>query len=487
MLLGVLLLGCFIGSVDGTERQLSAAPPSASSCSGGMVYAEHCGPGFSATDSTTALQAAFDSGAHTVWVRNVSGLPWIIRPVFLRSNQTVRFGSNTLVLAKRGEFHAKNDALLNIGCPDDDHGHLCQHRIINVTLQGEPGTTLRMWRSDYSNSSLYTKAEWRHGLNIAGGSSGIHIEGLRIELTGGDGICIGDGQNPSVDVVVQNVTCDQNYRQGMSVVNVRGLVVSDSTFSRTVGTDPQSGVDIEPDLDSFYESNITFRRCNFLKNLGSAFKISAGRLLNFSYPFTLLVEECTFVGGSTGSAGITMSFSGVRGSVVFRNSIIGPTAGPGLLLEDHTVGSAVAVFDRMKLRGTNFGPFVKSMAGWPANCSAPICVHCGAPSCLETAPDDYSAITDRTPGGLVFTEIEIDPACDSTGKGSWHCLPEHGNGQEAFAVVSTAAAAQPRAPIASGTIIVHATDKTACSVDRDTPAAFRDVVVDCRLATADAI
>ena len=43
-----------------------------------------------------------------------------------------------------------------------------------------------------------------------------------------------------------------------SQVNVRGLVVTDSTFSRTVGTDPQSGVDIEPDLDYFYETNITF-------------------------------------------------------------------------------------------------------------------------------------------------------------------------------------------------------------------------------------
>ena len=33
---------------------------------------------------------------------------------------------------------------------------------------------------------------------------------------------------------------------------------------------------------------------------GSAFKISAGRLLNFSAPFTVLVEDCTFTGGSSG-------------------------------------------------------------------------------------------------------------------------------------------------------------------------------------------
>ena len=164
----------------------AAAPPPAHRCSGGVVYAEDCGPGFAAADSTAALQAALDSpAAHTVWVRNVSGLPWIITPVFLRSNQTVRFGARALVLAKRGEFHSKTASLLNLGCPDASHG-LC-HRAspTNVSLLGEPGATLRMWRSDYGNLSLYSKAEWRHGVNIAGGSKGVRVEGLTIELTGG--------------------------------------------------------------------------------------------------------------------------------------------------------------------------------------------------------------------------------------------------------------------------------------------------------------
>lgn len=63
------------------------------------------------------------------------------------------------------------------------------------------------------------------------------------------------------------------HRQGMSVVNARDLVVEDSIFSRTAGTDPQAGVDIEPSLDYFAETNITFRRCSFIQNKGSAFKI----------------------------------------------------------------------------------------------------------------------------------------------------------------------------------------------------------------------
>ena len=107
-----------------------------------------------------------------------------------------------------------------------------------------------------------------------------------------------------------------------------------------------------------------------------------------------------------------MSFSGAKGSVVFRGGVVGPTVGPGLVLEDHTAGSAVAIFDRVKLIGTNTGPYVRGMADWP-NCTAPICIRCldHHPHCLESAPSDYNKISDRTPGGLVFAELEVDPAC----------------------------------------------------------------------------
>lgn len=182
-----------------------------------------------------------------------------------------------------------------------------------------------------------------------------------------------------------------------------------------------------------------------------------------------------------------MSFSGAKGSVVFRGGVVGPTVGPGLLLEDHTAGSAVAIFDRVKLIGTNTGPYVTGMAGWPVNCTAPICIRCGSsPHCIETVPSDYNAISDRTPGGLVFAELVVDPACSGVGQGSHHCLPANGNGAEPFAVVSTARAAMSSlATVGTGSIIVHATTKHACSVDKDTAGAFRDVAVDCRLPTAD--
>ena len=60
----------------------------------------------------------------------------------------------------------------------------------------------------------------------------------------------------------------------------------------------------------------------------------------------------TFVGGSTGSTGITMDFAGAKGSAVFRGGVVGPTVGPGVLVGDHTAGAAVAIFDRVKVKLT---------------------------------------------------------------------------------------------------------------------------------------
>ena len=61
--------------------------------------------------------------------------------------------------------------------------------------------------------------------------------------SGGDGIII-TGCNRTH---IQNVQSWENNRQGLSIINARDLVVEDSEFSRTNGTSPAAGIDIEPD------------------------------------------------------------------------------------------------------------------------------------------------------------------------------------------------------------------------------------------------
>ena len=68
------------------------------------------------------------------------------------------------------------------------------------------------------------------------------ISDIRVESSGGDGIYI---QNAS-DVSVIRVDSNDHYRQGMSVIDVSGLTVLNSSFRNTNGTAPMAGIDIEP-------------------------------------------------------------------------------------------------------------------------------------------------------------------------------------------------------------------------------------------------
>jgi hypothetical protein len=52
--------------------------------------------------------------------------------------------------------------------------------------------------------------------------------------SGGDGIIITNCQR----VHISNVTCDGNYRQGLSIIGARHLLVENSRFDNTYGTPP---------------------------------------------------------------------------------------------------------------------------------------------------------------------------------------------------------------------------------------------------------
>ena len=64
---------------------------------------------------------------------------------------------------------------------------------------------------------------------------------LSIEQTGGDGIYV----DQCVRVHIRDVRADGNYRQGMSIIGAKHMLVERCNFSNTNGTAPSAGVDIE--------------------------------------------------------------------------------------------------------------------------------------------------------------------------------------------------------------------------------------------------
>ena len=221
---------CWAAVVPGKERNPEAV---AQVAAGHLAIANAAWWGFDGEDATSALQAAIDSKARTVIVPYM-GQPWIVRPIHLRSNLELIFEPGVLVLAKKGEFKERWDCLLTaIGLED-------------ITIRGY-GATLRMRKRDYRNPPYPEKEEWKHGLKIEG-SRRIHVEGLRIESSGGDGIYIGTGEGrSSEDIVIRDCVSHDNHRQGISVTDVKNLLVENCVFSGTEGTGPSAGIDYEPD------------------------------------------------------------------------------------------------------------------------------------------------------------------------------------------------------------------------------------------------
>src|SRR5215831_11909739 len=185
--------------------------------------------GFDPEDATQALQDAIRSGARRVVVPNV-GKDWVVRPIQLSGKQEIVLEPGVVIAAKRGEYRGGGDTVFSATSVDD------------LTIRGV-GATIRMNKEDYIVGGVlknmgwnrwfgqYDKAEWRSGLVIRGGHN-LRVEGLTIRDTGGDGIMIaGAGGQPwATDVHLKDITFDNNYRQGISVISVDGLVVEGCLF-----------------------------------------------------------------------------------------------------------------------------------------------------------------------------------------------------------------------------------------------------------------
>lgn len=199
--------------------------------------------GFSATDATAALQAAINTGQN-VYVPNM-GTDWNVTPITLtRDNQEIFFEPGTVVAAKRGAFMG------------DEFLFSASNRQ-NVTLNGY-GATFKMRKADYTQPP-YPQSEYRHAIAL-GGVENFEIRGLTIKDSGGDGIYVGSGiELYSENVTIRDVVLQNNYRQGISVIGVKGLLIENVAILDTRGTNPQAGIDFEPNYPQQPLENIVVR------------------------------------------------------------------------------------------------------------------------------------------------------------------------------------------------------------------------------------
>lgn len=263
--------------------------------------------GFDPADATGCLQRAIDSGAKKVIVNN-TGEPWIIKPVKLRSDLELVFAGNVVVKAFPGSYKSKSACMFSAVSVD------------NVTIRGEKGAVLEMRKKDYQKQPDYLHSEWRHCLSFRG-SHNIVIRDLTIKSSGGDGIYISNskGRGPCKNVLIENVVCDDNHRQGISIISAVDLLIKNSRFINTSGTAPQCGIDLEPNNDKDMLVNNVIENCEFYGNASSGATVFLPYLKT---PVSIIFRNCKMYNNRYGirtNARQSDKGENQQGSILFEN------------------------------------------------------------------------------------------------------------------------------------------------------------------------
>ncbi len=338
---GLALLGVSLLAAATHEAQAEAQTPGNAAnpqavqdvMTGKRTVANAAWWGFDPADATKCLQAAIDSGARTVVVPYV-GADWIVTPVRLRSQLDLVFEPGVLVLAKKDAFKGKGDSLFSAADAGD------------ITIRGY-GATLRMRKKDYQ-SAAHAKAEWRMVLRFTG-CRRVRVEGVRLESSGGDGIYIGTTAKLPycADVVIRDVVCHDNHRQGISVISAVNLLIENCVLSNTGGTSPQAGIDFEPNGAREKLVNCVMRNCIMEGNAGAGVLIYLKHLSQKGDPVSILVENCHIRSGrDVGLAVGAVQDTGPQGVIEFRNCTVENTRKGGLFVYDKSA-------DRARVRFVN--------------------------------------------------------------------------------------------------------------------------------------
>ena len=319
---------------------------------------------FNPTDVTSVIQNAFNSTNDTIVVKNV-GQPWVVRPLFARSNKVIIFEPGVILFAKQGEFQDLRVSLFNIT------------NVSNVTIIGY-GATFRMRKSDYQDTALYTHSDWRHTIDVQAfvgmPVENIIIKGLHLEKSGGDGISISGisgypNNNPvqPKNILIQDVVCEDNHRQGISVTGGEQVSIVNTVLKDTRGTAPESGVDWEPDWERLVDVSMT--NCYFSNNRisGMTFYLfrpawQGPKTVNFTFN-NCHVDSFDNIQGIALNISYVEDVAGSDGSIVFNDCTFrNKTSYSTVNIEDKSALKATVTMNRCFFEQTNSAGNVMSLS-----------------------------------------------------------------------------------------------------------------------------
>jgi len=251
----VALLGACFPSLEASARSSAPEGCAKAPTSPLVVDVKDKGAkGDGRTDDTAAIQSAIDKVAGTggtVFVPDGRYMVDAVAGKHLTLKSDMTFKLSTGATLKAIPNSADNSAILTI------------ERVSNVTVVGG---TLEGEREEHLSKS----GEWGMGIRIDRGAKHITVSGVTAKKMWGDGFFV----HGVKDVSFCSVIADRNRRQGLSVIEVDGLLVTNSVFSNTHGTRPSAGIDLEPDDAQQQINNVRIENSKFLNNVGAGIMIS---------------------------------------------------------------------------------------------------------------------------------------------------------------------------------------------------------------------
>lgn len=184
-------------------------------------------------DYTHYLQGALDSNSELEF----PGFPILVNDTGLkvRSNQTITFLPGSELWMKPS---SKNT-----------YGVIRMDAVSNVTLNSP------VIKGD-RYTHLVTTGEWGMGI-LMYSSKDVVINDARISDCWGDGLYMGRTGATNQRITIQNIWCNNNRRNGISIISVDSLAMIAPYVANTNGASPASGIDFEPNTSADEMKRIT--------------------------------------------------------------------------------------------------------------------------------------------------------------------------------------------------------------------------------------
>lgn len=225
------------------------------------------------TDDTEAIQLCLDT----------------CKNIIIRDGVYMIDASTSVLPKSDSNINIVNATLKAITNNLDSYKIIYIHDVDNVIIKGG---TIEGDRETHTGET----GEWGNCIHISGWSSNITIKNVTCKNAWGDGIYI----NRAINVNTENVICDNNRRQGISVISVDGFHSLNDRLINTNGTSPESGIDIEPNASTDKIKNIILENLYTANNTGNGIDIWLPMLDETSDPVSIKILNHHDVGSGKG-------------------------------------------------------------------------------------------------------------------------------------------------------------------------------------------